>query len=202
MAHDTTRDRQDQARLANAQAEADRRVLSARAEALARPALDRAARAQPGKMFLEFSIGRQAHAVDGAFVLEVFIPGEITPVPGVPEFVLGVTPWRGEILPVVDLGTACGLAGPAHSSEPADTAAAGRTPVVVVGRGEAACGVVVTAVTGACRLFLDDLAQVEDGAGLFLLGMAPGNVIVIDLERLLQSERLVVSEADPSRESI
>jgi chemotaxis signal transduction protein len=170
-----------------------REVLLARARALARPAGDKAARLEQGTLCLQFSIGRQACAADGAYVLEVFVPGEITPVPGVAEFVRGVAPWRGEILPVVDLRTVCGLA---------ESPGAGQNPVVVVGREEAACGLIVTAVTGVARMPLDSAARIEDGADLFLLGMAPGSVVVIDLARLLASGRLVVSEAEPSRESI
>ncbi|MBF0514612.1 MAG: chemotaxis protein CheW, partial [Desulfovibrionaceae bacterium] len=157
----------------------------------ARPVAQRTGQARPGTLCLEFLIGALAYAVDAAYVLEVFAPGEITPVPGVPEFVSGVAPWQGEILPVVDLTTVCGLA---HSAWPPGP---GRTTVAVVGRGEAACGLIVSSVTGAGPVSFDDLPRIEDGADHFLLGLAPGGVIVIDLERLLSSERLVVSENEP-----
>jgi chemotaxis signal transduction protein len=196
MAKAQTSNRPDPARGTASQAKFDRDVLLARAKALARPAANLASRGEQGTLCLEFSIGRQAHAVNASYVLEVFVPGEITPVPGVPEFVPGVAPWRGEILPVVDLRTVCGLA------EAPDTDDTGPNPVVVVGEEEAACGLIVTAVTGAARISLDDVAQVEGGADLFLLGLAPGDVIVIDVERLLQSERLVVREDESSLESI
>jgi len=198
MAKAKTPDRPDRAGKTACLAGPGQDVLRARAKALARAAADQAAPARQGLAGLKFSIGRQSHALDGAYVLEVFLPREIVPVPGVPEFVLGVTPWRGEILPVVDLRTVCGLA---VSPQPGETGETGRAPVVVVGRDEAACGLLVSAVAGACRIKPDDLAAIEGGADLFLLGMAPGGVIVIDVEKLLASERLVVREDESSLES-
>lgn len=51
----------------------------------------------------------EVYAVPVEQVLEVAELGEVTPVPGAPANVIGVRNLRGEILPVVDLASVCGL---------------------------------------------------------------------------------------------
>ena len=52
---------------------------------------------------LEFRLGAERYAVENAAVREVHVLREITPVPGTPDFILGVVIVRGRICSVVDL---------------------------------------------------------------------------------------------------
>ena len=54
--------------------------------------------------FIVFSLGGSKYAVPIHQVLEVGEPQRITPVPNVPDWVLGVTNLRGDIISVVDCG--------------------------------------------------------------------------------------------------
>ena len=54
--------------------------------------------------FIIFSLGGSKYAVPIKQVLEVGEPQRITPVPNVPDWVLGVTNLRGDIISVVDCG--------------------------------------------------------------------------------------------------
>ena len=54
--------------------------------------------------FIIFSLGGSKYAVPIHQVLEVGEPQRITPVPNVPDWVLGVTNLRGDIISVVDCG--------------------------------------------------------------------------------------------------
>jgi purine-binding chemotaxis protein CheW len=54
--------------------------------------------------FIIFSLGGNKYAVPIHQVLEVGEPQRITPVPNVPDWVLGVTNLRGDIISVVDCG--------------------------------------------------------------------------------------------------
>ncbi len=56
------------------------------------------------KKFIIFSLGDSKYAVPIHQVLEVGEPQRITPVPNVPDWVLGVTNLRGDIISVVDCG--------------------------------------------------------------------------------------------------
>lgn len=89
--------------------EADRAILTARARALARevPTEDLTERVS----VVPFTLGGSAYAIEILLVREVVDAGSIAPVPGArPEF-LGVTTYRGEMLGVIDLRVALGLAG-------------------------------------------------------------------------------------------
>jgi len=52
--------------------------------------------------WLGFSLKGQRYAVSLASVREVIKPGDITPVPGAPDDVLGIVNLRGQIVPVLD----------------------------------------------------------------------------------------------------
>jgi purine-binding chemotaxis protein CheW len=53
--------------------------------------------------FVSFGIGREVYAVDVFKVSEVIQPREVTEVPDMPHYVLGVINLRGNVIPVVDL---------------------------------------------------------------------------------------------------
>jgi purine-binding chemotaxis protein CheW len=61
--------------------------------------------------WLGFSLKGQRYAVSLASVREVIRPGDITPVPGAPEDVLGIVNLRGQIVPVLDGRRRFGLDG-------------------------------------------------------------------------------------------
>jgi len=61
--------------------------------------------------WLGFSLKGQRYAVSLACVREVIRPGDITPVPGAPDDVLGIVNLRGQIVPVLDGRRRFGLDG-------------------------------------------------------------------------------------------
>jgi purine-binding chemotaxis protein CheW len=75
-------------------------VLRRRAESLARETLDE--EVSDLLSLLLFRIGDELYAVRVEDVREIFQEYEITPIPCVPDFVLGVVNVRGEILSVTD----------------------------------------------------------------------------------------------------
>ncbi|WEN14588.1 chemotaxis protein CheW [Rhodanobacter sp. AS-Z3] len=60
------------------------------------------ASAQASRQWLSFQIGAQLYAVPLIAVNEVIRDGDVTPVPGAPDDVLGVRHLRGRIVPVLD----------------------------------------------------------------------------------------------------
>lgn len=67
--------------------------------------------------WLGFSLKGQRYAVSLASVREVIRPGDITPVPGAPEDVLGIVNLRGQIVPVLDGRRRFGLDGQVAKEE-------------------------------------------------------------------------------------
>ncbi|CAN5560670.1 N/A [soil metagenome] len=56
-----------------------------------------------GKKFVVFNLGDELFAVSAGLVSEVIQPLEITPLPKVPEWLLGVTNIRGEVVSIINL---------------------------------------------------------------------------------------------------
>lgn len=55
------------------------------------------------------ALGEETFAIDLRQVLEAFKPNSITPVPGMPDAIVGVTNLRGAIVPLADLRRALGV---------------------------------------------------------------------------------------------
>src|SRR5205823_188321 len=75
---------------------------------------------------------------------------DLTPVPGVPDVLLGVTSFRGEILAVFDLAAVLGLAA---------RGAADRPRLIVLGGGRAELGVPVDHASEVTRLRIDEVLE-------------------------------------------
>lgn len=78
-----------------------REVLRERARQLARP-LTRASTTRRLDA-VSFSLGRERYAVEARHVFAVFRLESLTPLPGARPPVAGVTPWRGDVLTVLDI---------------------------------------------------------------------------------------------------
>lgn len=61
-------------------------------------------------VYVRLRVGAESYAVGVEHVLEVAELGEIAPVPGAPEVVLGVRNLRGQVLPVFELASVLGIA--------------------------------------------------------------------------------------------
>ncbi len=125
-----------------------------------------------------------------AGVLEVRRLPSVAPIPHLPDWLLGVTNWRGEVLSVVDLAAFLGLAA-------ATVAPARRLVVVRAAQEEMTTGLVVDRVCGLRSLPADDLAAPAIAVP-FLLGVS-GAAVVLDLEGLLRSPRMRRPDLDGGR---
>lgn len=72
--------------------------------------MPRAEFSQPMQVFV-FQLGDEEFAINVTQVREVHMPMEIFPVPGAPEFILGVINLRGRAVPVLDLKQRLGVSG-------------------------------------------------------------------------------------------
>jgi chemotaxis-related protein WspB len=57
-----------------------------------------------GKIFLIFRLGQEQYALEAARVIEVIPRLPLRPQPGAPRFVAGLLNFRGQVVPVLDLG--------------------------------------------------------------------------------------------------
>jgi len=132
-------------------------------------------------------------AIEIRFVREVYRPAGITPVPGCPPFLVGVTNLRGEILAVLDLREFFGLPAPPGGPPP---------QLIVVGRERPEFGFVVDEIGEVTKLRIGEVleppASVTGLSRDCLRGVTAGALLVLDGDMLLSDPRLVVDEAGVS----
>lgn len=129
---------------------------------------------------LSFRLSGEEYAVTVDHVKEVLKNRDMTSVPNAPDYVLGVTGLRGEVLPVIDLCKRLGL--PAGTRDD-------KSRIIVVSLNEEEAGIVVDRVTGVIRIADDAIRPtpetIEHGAE-FLRGIVRKDnrlYILLDIEK-------------------
>jgi purine-binding chemotaxis protein CheW len=148
---------------------------------------ERPAEAPGGEQYLAFTLAGVEYAVALRGVREVDYPPPVTPLPCVPEWVLGVCNLRGDIVSVVDLRGFLGLEGNSPG-------APGRLLVVQSPEDDVAAGLLVDGVRDIFRLNPDDVTPPEgdspEPARAYLNGLARHagrSLRVLDLGQMLRS---------------
>lgn len=171
-------------------------ILRARAKTLAQES--KAGQGEAARVeVVEFLLAQERYGFESAFVREVWPLKDLTPVPCTPPFVLGLVNLRGQIISVIDLKKFFGLPEKGlsdvnrvivlHSESPALSRAEGME-----------FGVLADAILGAGSVAPEDLqAALPTLTGLrkeYLKGVTPQGTIILDAERLLADEGIVVHE--------
>lgn len=163
----------------------DRSILEDRARELAKPLEEQVQ--QQGHDVVVFDLGGERYAVESAVVREIRRLGAVTPLPGIPSFVLGIVNVRGEILSVLDLAKILNL----PERPPTESAY-----MLVLTDGSMTFAITVHGLRGTERLSLDGLQPApgaEDGiAKKIIRGVRPDRLIVIDGRALLSEKALIV----------
>jgi purine-binding chemotaxis protein CheW len=163
------------------------RIL-ARAPPAARPAGDHIE-------VLVFSLAGGRYAIETRYVREVVRIADVTPVPGVSDFVVGVTTLRGEILAVVDL---CRIFGVEARSLTAH--------MILCGEQRAEFGVLADNVHDVTPLPLAEIFESPGGVSgsdrAYLRGVTRDALVVLDGAVLLWDERFFISGAQASAKGL
>jgi purine-binding chemotaxis protein CheW len=157
-------------------AEQHREVLRRRAAALAR--VPRRERGADLASAVVFSLGETRFAINAACVLEAAVLRELTPLPGAPAPLFGVTHWRGSVLTLLDLRGVLGV-------RPRGLTDLGR--ILVLDGADRLFAIVADAVHDIIEVDVQLLARLPDddsGTGL-LRGITPDGVMYIDEKALL-----------------
>lgn len=167
-----------------------RQLLDHRAEQLARPAQE------PGDYencleVIRFSMSDEQFAIETHFVREVYEADEITPLPGAPEHLVGLTNLRGEVLAIMDLRPFFGIG---------DRDIRERPRVIVIGTNKNELGIVATAIDEVAMVEKDKV-KASSGTAMgpsrgLLHGVTQQAVMVINGGALLADERLFIGEKD------
>ena len=169
-------------------AEDTQRILKERAQTLAREAVP-AETADASIEVIEFLLAHERYAVASEYVREVYPFEELTPLPCTPAFVLGIVNLRGEILPVIDIKKFFDLP---------EKGLTDLNKLIVLESGDMAFGIVADVISGVRRIpragiqpSLPTLTGIRED---YLLGVTAERVVILDAEKLLSDERLIVQE--------
>ena len=169
-------------------AEDTQRILKERAQALARePA--RAESADAGIEVVEFTLAYERYAVASEYVREVYPLEELTPLPCTPAFVLGIVNVRGEILSVIDLKKFFDLP---------EKGLTDFNKLIVLESEDMVFGILADAISGVRYIPRADIQpSLPTLTGIredYLHGVTAERVVVLDAEKLLSDEKLIVQE--------
>ncbi len=137
-----------------------------------------------------FRLGGQNYAIDERHLTEVIRRTDITTVPGTPEFVRGLTLYRGSALAVFDLAILLGL--------PSSSSAGDDGYLLVFGDSAPEFAVSVGEIYRAVVLDRDSISGHADRietTGGYTLGVASDGLIILDGDRLLHDEALHIGVA-------
>jgi purine-binding chemotaxis protein CheW len=137
---------------------------------------------------LNFRLGDEYYGVDVMTVQSVRTIRRVTRVPGIPHFYRGVVNVRGQVITVLDLRLFFDV--PVH-----DEAIAPDELVVVKAAG-LEIGLLAHNIEGVQAIPLDTVEPVENMR--YAWGVTRNQLVLLDVERLLEDEQLVVGGADES----
>lgn len=171
-----------------------RKVMDERARVLARvPATSRSA----GETIevVTLVLGAERYAVETKHVREIARLVDFTPVPGTPDFVLGIANLRGEIVAAMDLRRFFGVPVKGLTD---------LSRVVVLGTTRAELGVLVDEAQTVTSLPAEEVLEPPGSvAGIgrdYLRGVTADALIILDGAVLLKDARIFVNQAEGGAE--
>ena len=171
-----------------------RALMDERARALAR--LPEPAEPAGTLAVMTFALGPERYAIETQYAREVVRLREFSPVPGAPDFVFGVTNFRGEVLCLIDLRR--------FFDVPA-TGVTDLSRMVVVGTERAEFGILADETIEIASVRSEDIVpSPESVAGVgreYLLGVTRDVLIILDGTALLRDPRLYVKQDRSSPEA-
>lgn len=135
---------------------------------------------------LTFELGTEHYGVDVMTVRGVRTISRITRVPGTPNFYRGVVNVRGQVITVMDLRLFFNIAVSEEERAPDE--------LVVVRAGGLEIGLLAHNVEGVRTIPTTALEPVDNMR--YALGVTTDRLVMLDVQRLLQDEQLVVGGQD------
>jgi len=166
--------------------EEKKRLLKERARALAEGSAEEEDETQYVDI-LEFLLAHERYAIELIHIQEVCQLNELTPVPGTPSFVLGVINVRSRILSLIDLKKFFDLP---------EKGITNLNKVIILSSPEMEFGILADSILGArsipAKSIQESLPTLTGIRAKFLKGITGDRVVVLDGEKILSEEKIVV----------
>lgn len=163
--------------------EEKKNVLRARAEALAR---EPSRKAEPEQTLdvLEFLLAHEHYGIESTYVREVCPLRDLTPLPGTPASILGITNVRGQILSILDIKKLFGLP---------DKGLTDFNKIIVVHAPGMELGILADAVLGLKSVPVSEiqpsLPTLKGIREAYLQGVTRESMVLLDAKELLSTRQ-------------
>jgi purine-binding chemotaxis protein CheW len=141
------------------------------------------------KGIIAFTLGAEVYGIESAFVREVFPLKDLTPLPGVPTYIIGIVNIRGQILSVIDLKEFFNL--PAKGIGELNK-------LLVLHNGSMEFGILADEVSGTRDVDIDSLLPVPaaDSAigAKYVKGITRDGLILLSAADILLDKKIVVND--------
>jgi purine-binding chemotaxis protein CheW len=163
-------------------------ILRARAKLLAREPDDNEKPA-PSLELVEFLLAHEHYCIESKHIREIHPLRDLTPLPCVPPFVLGLINVRGQILSIVDLK---------RFFELPEKGLTDLNRVIIARIEQMEIGILADAILGVRSIALRDLQpSLPTLTGIraeYLKGVTKDALVVLNLEEILSDRRLIVND--------
>ncbi len=165
-----------------------KRILRERAKKLAQKRTDEDSESDSLQV-IEFRLCHERYGAEVDYIREVYPLKDITAVPCVPSFVLGIMNVRGQVVSVLDIRGFFDL-----PIQPGTEL----SKVLIVGKDDMECGILTDEVVGEKKVPLEMIHK--DGHLMHgawedcIMGVTPDRLIVLGMEKLLSDNRIVVQQ--------
>lgn len=163
-----------------------KKILKERAIALAREA--QVETAGSAIDVLEFDLAYERYSLELTYIREVCPLVELTPLPGTPDFVLGIVNVRGRVVSVIDIRKFFDLP---------DKGLSDLNKVVILTSGTREFGVLTDRIICTRSLVTatlqESLPTLTDVRSQYLKGVTGERLIVLDAGKILRDEKLIVN---------
>lgn len=165
-----------------------KKILKARAKALAQEPKEEAVTEEVLEV-VEFLLAYEKYGIESSYVREVYPLKELTPLPGMPPFVLGIINVRGQILSVIDIKKFFDLP---------EKGLTDLNKVIILQSDSMEFGVLADVILGARNVSLSELQpSLPTLTGIrqeYLQGVTEERVVILDAEKLLSDKKIIIHE--------
>ena len=138
---------------------------------------------------IEFTLAAESYGIESAFVREVCILKDFTPLPGIPSFILGIVNVHGQLLPVIDLKIFFNLP---------EKGLGELNKVIILCDDQMEFGILADEVNGTKAIYREEILPVPltiTGIGeKYLKGVTKDRLIILSAKNLLSDKKIVVNE--------
>ena len=170
--------------------EEKQKILHARARLLAACGKSEAVPAHLLVEVVEFVLGPEHYGIESCHIREIHPLSEFTPLPCTPAFVLGLVNVRGQILSIIDIKKLFDLP---------EKGLTDLNKVIVVHANHTEVGILADTIVGVRSIAPEELQPaLPTLTGIraeYLKGITKDPMVVLDVEKILSDEKILVNEA-------